>query len=418
MTDKQDEFGSDLEAQDEVLEQEESFETEDWQDELPPEDDFHDHDDFQDDVALEEGDLDSDFEEEELLEDEASSEAAKKRGRNVFLSVMGVVGLAAVGLVYIQISGGSEPAATPPVTSLLSIKEVKKAPVLAAKKDQTDVAPSTDKVDMVSLYQSGKATKEVELPLPGASNKLKVKGDDVVLSTVLAEESRTIIPGKEEPVKPISEPIVEKTPIEKAPVEEVKKAEVPPALPKAADLPPKLDVKPIEAVKVVEPSKPTLEFEKRLADVTAELTSVKDSLDKAMQENASLVSKIETLQTKVVVEPSPALEEKVEALEAKLQAKEDELKALAAKKAAKKVVKKKAKKRVKRKYVAPKKKTPAVRWVLRGATVDSAWISPSSHSKELRRVTVGEVAPTIGMVKEIKLKGEKWLVIGAKGTIK
>lgn len=417
MTDKNDEIELEQEAPlEDNLDQEDSLDAEDWQDELPPEDDFHDHEDYQDEVPLDEDILEEELEAldeaEELYEDETGEDdqaAAKKRGRNVFLAVVGAGVIAAGGLAYMQFGGGSTPTMTRPITSLLDIREVRKAPVLAGKKDQTDVAPSTGKLDMVSLYQAGKAGKEVALPIPGASNKLKVKKDGadkdgVILSDVMITEVR-------KPVLPKSSmPMPKKEEIAK--VEEIK------SLPVKAVEPQPLPVKVVEDVKPsVLPSpvktadaKPSAESEKRLTDMATQIDVLTDTLDKATQENAKLISKMETIQKKAA--PDQSLQDRVVQLEAQLAAKEAELKEKARPVKAKK------------KVVRVKKATPEVkkvvkkRWILRGATPDSAWISPSSHSKELRRVTVGEKAPTIGKVKEIRQKGQKWLVIGTKGTIR
>jgi len=392
MTDKKDEI--EIESQDEsLLDQEEAFETEDWNDDLPPEDDFNDSEDF----SLDENLLDEDLEvlhEEDPYEDE-SLDAAKKRGKNVFVAVIGVVILAVGGVVYMQFAP-SESKNTKPITSLLSIQEVRKTPKLAAKKDQTDVAPKSRKIDMVSLYQSGNAGSDVELPIPTPSNKLRIKEDKEkkVLSAVLIET----------------------------------KGSLSPPMPTSISTPEKADIKKIEEIKIetnlqpktkekVDSSQNKTEVviannDKKLLDLKTQLDNLKLDLDKAKMENAKLISKIETMEKKIpAFNSDPEFQDKLKVLEGKLAEKEIELK-----KAKTQIVKKKSV--YKKKRIYKRKKIVKKRWVLRGATVGSAWISPSSQSKELRNVKIGEKAPQIGMVKEIKQIGQKWLVIGTKGTIK
>ena len=407
MTDKNDEVGPEA-LDEEILDQEESFDGEDWQDELPPEDDFHDHDDFQDEIPLDDDVLEDELEALEDVDDSYDNqdaafdqEAAKKRGRLVFAAVAGIGVLLAGGAAYMEFSEPN-PQDARPVSSLLDIKEIKKSPSFAAKQDQTNVAPAPDKVDMVSLYQAGKSNKGVALPLPGTSNKLKVKKDNPKKEEITLSEVMVVEPVKRK-MPPSDVAMPKKEDIKK--IEEIKVPQKPKL--KRAEL----AAEPLKTVKA------SANVEKRLADMASQMVALKAALDKSTQENATLISKMETMQSKVLEKTTLADKARVKALELKLAAKEAELKAVKTPVPQKSVVvRKKAPKKIVKKSLIRKKARK--QWVLRGATPDSAWIAPSSHSKELRRVVVGDKISSIGLIKEIRQIGQKWQVIGTKGRIK
>lgn len=57
-------------------------------------------------------------------------------------------------------------------------------------------------------------------------------------------------------------------------------------------------------------------------------------------------------------------------------------------------------------------------WVLRAATPDTAWVSTSDDSSELRQVEIGKELPGIGKVREIRQSGDSWEIVGTKGVVR
>jgi intracellular multiplication protein IcmG len=66
--------------------------------------------------------------------------------------------------------------------------------------------------------------------------------------------------------------------------------------------------------------------------------------------------------------------------------------------------------------VSAKSKTP--HWILRAATPTEAWVSTDPFSPDLHHVQIGDTLPGIGKITAIHQRGDSWMVVGSKGTLK
>ena len=61
--------------------------------------------------------------------------------------------------------------------------------------------------------------------------------------------------------------------------------------------------------------------------------------------------------------------------------------------------------------------TTPVKWVLRAATPDEAWVAKDESSSELHHVRVGDELSGIGHVTAITQTGDSWTIQGSAGTV-
>ncbi|MFA6279431.1 MAG: hypothetical protein WC612_01380 [Bdellovibrionales bacterium] len=433
MTDKPTETGEDLSPQEDTFSSEDST-TEAWQDALPPEDDFHDQDDGQEEVL------------DEMIEESSQQEAggAPKRGRGVLLGVLGVGALIIGGMAYFQFGTSSKDEGLKllPVSNVMNIKEIRNVPSpkenLAAQKEKP--LEATGKVDMTALFHQ--AQKKVE---SGGTMALPVKEGEKVPTEKpeSVEKNSEILSSSDNGVAPPLPP----APALPSVTKDVQEA-------KAETLPVKKEE--IKALEQKSETLPQVAWEARLNDMTAKMEALKGDLDRSLQQNAQLVSQMETLKKGAGSSQEATLREQVSQLEQKLALKDKKQKkgqpvseekgetalvqansvslveeglssrepmasveevkkkekAATSKSHAKKTAKKKA---AKTKPALPSASAPS--WVLRAATPDAAWVSLGKESQELRRVAVGESLQGLGKIKEIRQKGEQWEVVGEKGTL-
>ncbi len=435
MTDKPTETGDDLSLQDDFSSSDSS--TEAWQDALPPEDDFHDQDGVSEEVL------------DEMVEEatKQNEEVAPKRNWGGLISVLGVGILLLGGLAYFQFGDliKGEETTRLPVSNVLSIKEIKNAPhPKEAESLDKKGLEAVGKVDMSAIYHQAQRTvasggrmalplKEGE-PLPTERPEAVEKNTDILSSS----DSMAIPP---------LPPVTGASPVMK----ESQDMKVEPTLSKKEETK-ESEVKSTPLAMTVKSKEGDMGSSARINEMMTQIESFKKELNHSLEQNAQLVSQLETLRKPMPSSQEVALREQVSQLEQKLAAKDkkqentplvleekrsvsveqtadafekgglppETLSATNEGKKTEKAAPQKAraktpvKKGVKKKRVTPV--SPS--WVLRAATPDAAWIASGLESQELRRVAVGETLQGLGKVKEIRQKGEKWEVIGEKGTLR
>jgi len=403
--------------------QDDGASTETWQDELPPEDDFHDHDDGVEELIDE-------------IQDDASVTPppadGNKRGKAVLLGALVVGALFIGGLAYLQFAG-TESGGGPmiPLGRVLDTDNLDKMtmpdapePMAAAVVGQGQ----SNAADIKNLYDVNRIQSENKTALPTGDVKEVVTDKPMeamssqILDSTAESKTATALPPVPQP-----EPHVVKT--ETIP------------MPRVDDLMPKQEAAPQAGQLLpVQAQKTDKQAEAKIASLTTQLEALQKSFDQVMQKNEELLAKVDTL-TKDQTASSgqeQSLQSRISDLEKQLGEKDKAMKdalsktaSVASKPVPEKVlvqtdddepaavkapVTKKAPARSARKPAAMKK--PAVAWVLRAATPDAAWVSQGRESQDLRRVAVGESLDSIGRVTAIKQNGDKWEVVGSKGTLR
>ncbi len=425
MTDKPTETGEDLSLQDDFSPSDSS--TEAWQDALPPEDDFHDQDEGAEEIL------------DEMVEEATKQEGGDppKRGRGVLMGALGVGALLIGGLAYLQFGSSTKDDGLKvmPVSNVMNIKEIKSAPgpkedPLAKKEQPLD---ATGKVDMTAIFHQ--AQKKVTtggtmaLPIKEGEKLPTERPESVEKNTeILSSSDNGGLPSLPPTPAPLSgTQAVQELKVETLPVKK-------------------------EEIKALSTGAPQVAWEERINEMTAKVETLKGELDRSLQQNAQLVSQVETLKKATALSQEAALREQVAQLEQKLAAKDKKQEnaslllegkgenavgqadvvsgdessppapmiALDGVKKKEKASSQKTRTKTSAKKATKKKAPPAPSssWVLRAATPDAAWVSSGSESQELRRVAVGETLQGLGKVKEIRQNGEKWEVVGEKGTLR
>lgn len=397
MTDKPIETGEDLSLHDDFSPKDSSTET--WQDELPPEDDFHDQDGEPEEVL------------DEMIEEASKheGEASPKRGRGVLLGALGVGALVIGGLAYLQFGQTTKDEGQKllSVSNVMNIKEIRKTPSpqenSAIKTEQ--VMEPVGKVDMTALFHQAQKKEGV-----GETTAFPVKEGEMAPAErpeAVEKSSGLLSSSDSENVGLPSLPPTSAPPVVMNAAQELKVETLPVK---------KEEIKALvlggvtkDEGKAASMGVPQAVWEARLNEMTTKIESLKGELDHSLQQNAQLISQVETLKKTAALSQEPALKDtKQETASLLVDGKGDQAvsQKTRTKTPAKKVVKKKA------------TSAPSPSWVLRAATPDAAWVASGPESQELRRVAVGETLRGLGKVKEIRQKGEKWEVIGEKGTLR
>jgi intracellular multiplication protein IcmG len=381
-----------------------------WHEDQPPVDGFEDHD-----IEGETGEAVV----EEAEPDEEVEEVSQKKGAWLPLAAA-VFGILFVGtMIYLQY-GSLLKGSSAPQPILETMATTPSTPAIETP------APAPD-TTVASAPAAAPAGTNIGTAIPESGNIGTVSPIDEI------KPAPTAIPAANVPVPevapvgapPVSTAEISAKPASPAPALEVPaKAPVAAAMPSAAvapvaSLPLSTDVGSKEIAARLDAIQKTLEqtsqrlgaVESTVANLQAagvqsgassDVTSLQNRISKIEQNLASGTSLAATSELKA--EPVSSVEPK----QAKVKAKEA--------KPVKEVSKKKEVKSHKAaKLVEPKGKTS---WVLRAAAADSAWVSKSADSAELRQVEVGQSVPGIGKVKAIREVGGKWEIVGSNGIIR
>lgn len=425
-------------AQEESFAPEEEMQAEAWQDELPPEDDFHDTGE-----PLEEEPSEEEGSEEEVLSDEEEQDTAvlgdKKRGKAILLGVIAVGAALVGGMAYLQFSasgaGESSPRVSMPIASIVDAKNMKRVPS-EEEAATSSLSPKTNEMDLAELYRAAQkqTPSDGALALPNDpqgheedKGKLGVSTDVVALSGTEAAPS----PEKTTEVKHSSEAPAQQI----AKIEDIPMPELQPEIsaPSAKDVKASAEIKKedaplkrlplaLETTQKPESAKIEDSANKQMKLMAEQMEALKDSLNQTLARNEALEKRLEEMQKKEKEPEDSALRARVSQLEKELEATKGK-----AKKTARVVSPKPAKKKeaVAASSPPPRQESRAEiasedgqRLVLRAATPEAAWVSKGSYSSALQQVQVGDTLPGIGKIKEIRQRGESWLIIGSFGVLR
>jgi len=431
MTDKETESTENVAAQTDDLA--ENVSAESWQDELPPEDDFHDQAEVQEEL------IDDLIAESSAQSGEETASEGAKRGKVVMVASIVIGALLIGGLAYSQFGGGGEQPddATRllPVSKVMSVKEVRPTQPLPPAK-QAPLVKATDptgKVDMAVLFhqaqQQASGAGASALPLKDKETAPTEKPEAVEKMSELVINTGAAVPP---PALPDDALVGLKT--QKTAVEAEKKgppsSPAPVALQTPSPVPQPAAV--VEKEKTQDKAVDHAAADARFRDIAAQLEALRKDLERALQQNAALTARLDALGG----EPSGVRSRKPEeksvpatiAVDEPARAPLSDGAAVASPSSLVEDGHEGAKNPPQKKKAVSKKKAPAVKktaqkpqtapWVLRAATPDAAWVSAGVGAQDLRRVAVGEELSGIGRVKEIRQNGEKWEVVGDKGTLK
>jgi hypothetical protein len=167
--------------------------------------------------------------------------------------------------------------------------------------------------------------------------------------------------------------------------------------------------------------------ESRLAALSARVEDLQKSLDQATQQLSQISSKLAASQTAPVPPPpSPALEDRLNGIEQKLMqmqnaapVSETQAPPMApeTETIAPPAMPRTPHKTTHHKMVKTVRNKANVKWVLRAASPNEAWVAKDSSTPDLQPVHIGDNVPGIGLVTAIREENGLWVVDGTKGTI-
>jgi hypothetical protein len=430
MNDKNDKMENDLETQGEDIPNESESPIDEWQSELPPEDDFRDQQEYAEGI---EDDLVDEAVAASAYEDGTSTDAPK-RGKGILIGavLVGVVFLG--GLSYLQFGigkSGGEGSALLPVSSVLNVRDLKKAPPEQPKLSDAGatvaeaVTQTTSKVDLDQIFDAGRAKTS-----GGATALPNGQMPEVIAEKPMEAMTTDVLASREAPLETtsgVSQPSASREQQANAQDQDKPKEENKPKVMSIPSMENPPQIAKIEEIPVIKPDqakeKEAEETEQRLKALNEQVAKLEKSLEEATKKNEELLAKVETLSKDRPAAEAPAADVLPPPSALDLSSIDqgvvvpEAVKAEAAKKApVKKVVKKASTSKPKAKKKASKKEPSYM--VLRAATPNAAWVAPDANSNELRRVTVGETLPVIGQVKEIRQNAGVWEIVGTSGTLK
>jgi len=435
MTDNEEE----LETGPETNEIQEENRAESWQEESPPDDDFHDHEHLEETEESEEtAPAANPFE---------GAQTGQKRGATVMFVALAAVALVIGILAYMQFGGKNKTANVAMVPSGImksADKSMAKDPALQpvdTEFNSLSTTPTTAESDIRAIYNAGMektvAPVETAVAIPGisspdpAADKLKAADSsvsDIVTATPTSPHITNATPSAPEPGRtagamfPQTEGKTDQKRSETTTPVAAESGVVPPAASGAQGT-------------------GQQDVELRIKEMAAQIEEMKKTLQDAMQQTSQLVLRLDAIQG-TSVSGGMSFENRLEQLEQKLSLTDEKKPVKAAEKKSSsesskedgaiqlqadqekpsvktqtgketKTVTKKTKKAVK----PESRKEKASAWVLRAATPEAAWVSEGAETTELQQVQVGDTLPGIGTVREIRQTGDKWAIVGTKGTI-
>ncbi len=389
-----------------------------WHEDQPPVDDFNDAAPDTDGEAAQA---------EEANPFEKSASDGKKRGNMVLFGVLGVVGLFALSMLYLQFGGdgGSAPKEALDINSLASDTRQKDLNPLP-----TDAEPAADKVDMASLYDIGKAVSAngTTAVMPGVADNYIVDKTNAQPEAVPAPSQNQLATATVTAQMPQKSQTASAQAVVAAPtVVPVPAASHPLASP------------PSPSVSATSADKRLADMEAKIATTSGRIDELQAVLDRMSAQITGISGKLDASGN---VASLTAIEERVAKMEkhaanaapaASKRVKEtavsyddavadDAAKAIPAPAEEKRVAKRSTRKvnaeASSRKTVKVLNAEPQKTWVLRAATPDAAWVSAGSGSKDLRKVSVGDTLPGVGKIRSITQSGDRWVVSGTSGTIR
>ncbi|MDD5586222.1 MAG: hypothetical protein PHY92_04605 [Alphaproteobacteria bacterium] len=423
-----------------------------WHEELPPEDDFHDQPESATSMTEEMESETDPFE---------GGAPAKKSGTKVMLGVIAVFALFAGAMLYLQFGKDSQTKGGAPVPA--AALEANNEAV--QKKTDRQIAPgsaslepppaslTSSEADITAIYNAGLAKTTVPVAstvaIPGnAEPKLEdkkpvepeAKTSEVMTVNALTPPiaagvgapsalSGTVPAARQEPAKTSSG----------TGAEPATSSGLQPLAPSSSQTDLAGQNQSVELSK----SPQQAVVESQLNELAAQIDDIRKALQQTSQQTNQLVSRLESGQLSSSGANNEALNNRLDKIERQLSD-------LSRKKAAKteesatlqkggeagdqtgisanssvetppKTVRKTTRPKAKKAgsvHKSAETKQKGGTWVLRAATPDSAWVSESAASTELRHVQVGDTLPGIGKVVAVRQTGDGWTVVGSKGTIR
>jgi len=416
-----------------IIQQGEETQLETWQgEELPPEDDFHDQPGAETIVA----DVNETGQEPNPFDGQA---AAKKRsGTPVLLGIIAVFAVFIGGMVYLQYGGkeGVGRAAPPTVAEAGSNAAKQKQEQTQSNVADLPVSSAAPKTGISSVYDAGLgktiSPQAGAVAIPGASQPDAGAGKPGETS-----EARTSEIIATAPLTPAS-----------GAAANISVPPTPPAYAGAKPVPPLQQSAAVPAPTLgttVNVSSQPLPVpadgvEAKIRELTSQVEELKAALQQANQQTNQLAMKLESASGGSSV-AGASLEERLGRIEqqilklsngkdGKTQERksysqpyydEDSTDITLAKKTENKKAKRTPKARTRKTSSVLKTESAGkenVKWVLRAATPEAAWVSETAESAELRQIKTGDFLPGIGKVLSIKQEGNTWTVVGEKGSVR